>query len=282
MHASTPRSLFAPVVRLGAIVLGLGLLPAAFAQQNPDINTVALAETKTLFDKIMLAGPTFMAILFLCSVFMVWLIIDGTLRTRRSQLAPRATIAAVRQHLSNGHYGYAAQTAIQDTSPFGRIAAAAFTKIGLGKEATDDAIYEEAERSRSSFNANISYLSVLGVITPMIGLTGTVIGMIEAFDTLGSAGVGDPSKLSAAIGHVLVCTAGGLVVAIPAFMAYYFMRNRINAGFRHVQAEIFAIFHHLPYEHLQGVRLEADAFVPALPQPEPAAGTASATATASV
>jgi biopolymer transport protein ExbB len=110
----------------------------------------------------------------------------------------------------------------------------------------------------------------------MIGLTGTVFGMIQAFDTLGSSGVGDPAKLSEAIGHVLVCTGGGLVVAIPAFGAYYVMRNRIAAGFRHLQVEITAIFHHLPYEHLQGLRLETDAFVPALPRAEPSGQTVSA------
>lgn len=272
MHPILSFPRLTPVRRLAGLALGLGTLPAAFAQEAAtDTNTVALAETKTLLDKIMLAGPSFMAILFLASVFMVWLIIDGIIKTRRSQLAPATTVANVRQHLANGHYGYATQTAIQDSSAFGQIAAAAFTKIGLGKEATDDAIFEETERCRATFNANISYLSVIGVVTPMIGLTGTVLGMIKAFDTLGSSGVGDPSKLSEAIGHVLVCTAGGLVVAIPAFMAYYFMRNRINSGFRQVQSEIYAIFHHLPYEHLRGVRLEADAFIAALPQPEPTA-----------
>jgi len=151
-------------------------------------------------------------------------------------------------------------------SVFAEVATAAFTKVGLGKDATDDAIFEEMERSRAVFNSRISYLSVIGVITPMIGLTGTVFGMIHAFDTLGSSGVGDPTKLSAAIGEVLVCTGGGLVVAIPAFAFYYVLRNRISAGYRHLQTEINAIFHHLPYEHLQGLRLEADAFIPSPPR----------------
>ena len=60
----------------------------------------------------------------------------------------------------------------------------------------------------------------------MIGLLGTVTGMIKAFATLGASGIGDPSGLSAAIGEVLVATASGLVIAIPAFGAFYFLRNR--------------------------------------------------------
>jgi len=273
--APSPAPKSTAPLRYGSILAALVLIPAAIAQEA-DANTVALAETKTLFDKIMLAGPFFMGILFLSSVFMFWLIIDGFMRTRREKLVPSASVQAVRDHLINGHYGYAAGTAAQDSSVFGEVAAAAFTKIGLGKDATDDAIFEETERCRGVFNSRISYLSVIGVITPMVGLTGTVFGMIQAFDTLGSSGVGDPSKLSEAIGHVLVCTGGGLVVAIPAFAFYYVMRNRISAGFRHLQVQINAIFHHLPYEHLKGVRLEADAFVPAMPRREPAAAPASA------
>src|SRR5689334_17120629 len=95
--------------RLASVALLCVAAPAAFAQAAPDLtHAVAIAEKKTLFDKIMLAGPFFMLVLFLASVFMVWLVIDGILKTRRTVLIPPAAVAAVRQHLSNGHYGYAA------------------------------------------------------------------------------------------------------------------------------------------------------------------------------
>ena len=84
----------------------------------------------------------------------------------------------------------------------------------------------ELAKENSHLQTYISYLSVIGVCTPMIGLLGTVTGMIKAFAKLGSSGIGDPSGLSAAIGEVLVATASGLVIAIPAFGAFYFLRNR--------------------------------------------------------
>lgn len=264
MNTPTRTSVLSVAATFCLLTLPSFAQEAAAAATNAP--TVALAESKTLFDKIMLAGPFFMLILFLASVFMMWLIIDGVMRTAKAKLAPPAVIAAIRQHLIDGDYESAAGVAIGSDTTFGNVSAAAFTKVGLGKDATDDAIFEETERCRGVFNARISYLSVIGVITPMVGLTGTVFGMIHAFDTLGSSGVGDPSKLSEAIGEVLVCTGGGLVVAIPAFAFYYVMRNRISSGFRHVQVQINAIFHHLPYEHLQGLRLETDAFVPAPPR----------------
>ena len=236
----------------------------------------AVAHSKTLFERIMVAGPVFMGMLFIASMCMFWLVLDGILKTARPKLVPPAVVAGLRQHLINGDYEAATQTANASDTVFGEVASAAFTKVGLGKDATDDAIFEELERTRAVFLSRISYLSVIGVITPMIGLTGTVFGMIHAFDTLGSSGVGDPAKLSEAIGEVLVCTGGGLVVAIPAFAFYYVLRNRISAGFRHVQVEINAIFHHLPYEYLTGLRLEADAFVPAPPRTAVAEEPASA------
>ncbi|HTJ78033.1 MAG TPA: MotA/TolQ/ExbB proton channel family protein [Rariglobus sp.] len=261
----------------GLVVLVLA--HPAFAQDASSTAGTPLVIEKTLFQRLVAAGPIFMGALFLSSIFMFWLVIDGIMRTSKAKLAPPAVIAGLRQNLLDGDYETATQSVTNGDSVFADIASSAFGKVGLGKEATDDAIFEEMERSRASFTARISYLSVIGVITPMVGLTGTVFGMIHAFDTLGSSGVGDPTKLSAAIGEVLVCTGGGLVVAIPAFAFYYVLRNRISAGFRHLQLEINAIFHHLPYEHLQGLRLEADAFIPAPPRAQaPSGDTAEASA----
>jgi len=256
----------AVVTALFTVLLALVLAHPAFAQDASATAGTPLVIEKTLFQRLIAAGPLFMGTLFLASVFMVWLVIDGIMRTSKAKLAPPAVVASLRQNLIEGDYETATQMVTAQDSVFAEIATAAFGKVGLGKDATDDAIFEETERSRAGFTARISYLSVIGVITPMIGLTGTVFGMIHAFDTLGSSGVGDPTKLSAAIGEVLVCTGGGLVVAIPAFAFYYVLRNRISAGYRHLQIEINAIFHHLPYEHLQGLRLEADAFIPSPPR----------------
>ena len=104
----------------------------------------------------------------------------------------------------------------------------------------------------------INYLSVIGVVTPMIGLLGTVTGMIKAFATLGTSGVGDPSSLSGAIGEVLVATASGLVIAIPAFGMFYFLRSRSTTAMHHIQDIINVVFRKMPYEYLQGVHISGE------------------------
>ena len=198
------------VTALFTVLLTLMLAHPAFAQEASATAGAPLVMDKTLFQRLMAAGPAFMGTLFMASVFMVWLVIDGILRTSKAKLAPPSVVAGIRQSLIDGDYETATQMVTFEGSVFSEIATAAFGKVGLGKDATDDAIFEETERSRSIFTSRISYLSVSGVITPMIGLTGTVFGMINAFDTLGSSGVGDPTRLSAAIGEVLVCTGGTL------------------------------------------------------------------------
>ena len=99
----------------------------------------------------------------------------------------------------------------------------------------------------------------------MIGLLGTVTGMIKAFQKLGAAGIGDPSGLSAAIGEVLVATASGLIIAIPAFGAFYFLRNRAAASLHRIQDIINSLFRKMPYESLAGVHIGGEELYAAIP-----------------
>ena len=75
----------------------------------------------------------------------------------------------------------------------------------------------------------INYLNVVAAVAPMIGLLGTVSGMISAFQTIGQVGMGDPSALAGDIGEALVTTATGLTIGIPAMIAYFILRNRLNS-----------------------------------------------------
>ncbi len=226
----------------------------------------APAVEMTLFERVMGGGVFFMSALLAISVVMVWLAIDGCLRTARGRLAPEPLAAGLRQRLAAGDYEGAVTVARRDDSALGRVALAALGQAGHGQAAVEDAVFEQTERERAAFQARISYLSVIGVITPMIGLNGTVFGMIRAFNTLGAGGAADSARLASAIGTVLVATAGGLLVAIPAFAAYYILRNRVAAGFRHLQEHVSLLFRHLPHTALRGRRLDPLVFMPAPPR----------------
>ena len=94
---------------------------------------------------------------------------------------------------------------------------------------------------------------------------GTVTGMIKAFGTLGASGIGDPSKLSEAIGEVLVATASGLLIAIPAFFGYYVLRNRATKALHDVQDTMASLFRKMPYDHLAGAHIGDDELYAAVP-----------------
>ena len=92
-------------------------------------------------------------------------------------------------------------------------------RIGRGKDVFDDALAEHGLREAQMLRTRNSYLSVIGVVSPMIGLLGTVIGMMKAFTVLGGSGISDPRALASSIGEVLLATASGLFIAIPAFVS---------------------------------------------------------------
>jgi biopolymer transport protein ExbB len=89
------------------------------------------------------------------------------------------------------------------------------------KEAIEEASTEEVTK----YMKPIDYLSIIGATSPMLGLLGTVSGMIKAFSTIGAKGMGKPEELAGNIGEALVTTATGLIIAIPAMLTYYYFRN---------------------------------------------------------
>jgi biopolymer transport protein ExbB len=110
-----------------------------------------------------------------------------------------------------------------------------------------------------------SYLSVIGVVSPMIGLLGTVIGMMGAFAVLAGSGISDPRALSGKIGEVLLATASGLFIAIPAFVAYYVFRNVSQMCIVHADDVVNSLLLDIPYDELQGVQI-GENFNAGLPQ----------------
>ncbi len=215
----------------------------------------ALPKEESLMEEIAKGGWV-MYPLALCSIAMVWLITDGILRTRSSRLVPPIELEKLRNAFRAGDYVGAYQVCNETPCAINNVTRAGLIALGDGKEATEDSMLAEISKEMSRGSVRLSYLSVLGVCTPMIGLIGTVTGMIRAFKELGSGNVaGNADKLAAAIGEVLVATASGLFVAVPAFMAYYFLRNRLQSSMQEVEYEGFNLFRKLPYHLAEGVHI---------------------------
>jgi biopolymer transport protein ExbB len=170
-------------------------------------------------------------------------------------LAPAAVLAQLKDAIISGNYPLAYQVCTANQCYLGRIVQAGLDRLGRGREAVEQAVGDTTAKELNGIKSNIQYLSVIGVVSPMVGLTGTVMGMIKAFETLGSSGAADPSKLAGNISEVLVATGAGLFVAIPGFILYYVFRNRIQTVSVAVDSEVNLLLEDIPFEQLTGYRV---------------------------
>jgi biopolymer transport protein ExbB len=254
-------------IKTGILLLTAALwLGAATAQAQQAGATPAPegVHKKTLFEQIQ-AGGWVMIPIALCSIATVYLIGDGVIRTGPKKILPPEQEAAIKDYFRQGDYVGAYNYCKANPSSLSNVVRVGVSLLGDGKQAVEEGMLAEVAKENSRMQTYISYLSVIGVCTPMIGLLGTVTGMIRAFATLGASGIGDPSSLSAAIGEVLVATASGLFIAIPAFGAYYFLRNRAAAGIHDIQDTVARLFRKMPYESLTDVHIGDEELYAALP-----------------
>lgn len=174
-------------------------------------------------------GFLIVALLLLLSVGGMALAVEHLLTIRRSVLMPEELTTQLRSTLAQGQVGQAIQQCDATPCALSAMMKAALLETEGGWPAVEKALEEETAEQAGRLFRKIEYLSVLGNIAPMVGLLGTVIGMILAFrevaDTQGAARAG---QLASGIYQALVTTVGGLLIAIPAVAAYAVFRNRVD------------------------------------------------------
>jgi len=212
----------------------------------------------SVWETIKDGGPLIMAIwvaIIGTSVTMVTFIIQNIMQLRKDKLAPPPLVAALEQNIQAGNYQEAWATCKANNNYLANVLKAGLTRLGRGKDAVENACAEHGLREATMLRTRNSYLSVIGVVSPMIGLLGTVIGMIGAFAVLGATGISNPQALAARIGEVLIATASGLFIAIPAFIAYYIFRNVSQKVIVMADDTVNSLIGDIPYEELAGVQI---------------------------
>ncbi len=172
----------------------LALAGALYAQETPAPSppeSAPAVHSKTLWEQIK-EGGWVMVPIALCSVLTLYLIGDGVLRTGPKRVLPPQHVDAVRALFRQGDYVGAYNYCKANPSPFTNVCRVAVSLLGEGKNAAEEGMFAEISKENSNMQIYISYLSVIGVCAPMIGLLGTVTGMIKAFATLGHSGIGEP------------------------------------------------------------------------------------------
>ena len=266
MHKKSPFRLALAVMAgtwfllTAAVVLAQSESPAPVPGAAPAAKT----ETKSLLERIREGGWVMIPI-GACSILTVYLIGDGYTRTNPKRVAPPDQINAVKDLFRHGDYVGAYNYCKTNPSAVTNVLRTGVSYLGDGKNMAETAMSEELAKENAGVQTRLSYLSVIGVCTPMIGLLGTVTGMMSAFSTLKTSGIGDPGALAGSIGEVLVATASGLFIAIPAFGAFYYLRNRGAAALHIIEDTVNSLFRKMPYEHLTGVHIGDEELYAAVP-----------------
>jgi biopolymer transport protein ExbB len=175
-------------------------------------------------------GTLLIWLLLALSLVNIGLIAQLFTTNRRPLLLPEATANRLREMLQKGRYREAIQFAQGEPSDLARVVRVALGQASFGFAAMLRALEQVSEETTTERLRRVESLNIIGQVSPMIGLFGTVYGMIVAFRSIAeSGGNADPVLLAGGIGTALVTTFWGLLVAIPALAAYATIRNRIDS-----------------------------------------------------
>ncbi len=174
-------------------------------------------------------GIYYTLIFFGLSLTLLTLIVMNLLASRQDNICPPDLVEGIEQQLGEGNVPGAAELIRTDDSFLGQVVAAGLSKLDKGHSQAVEAMQEVGEEETMKMEHNLSYMALIGNISPMIGLFGTVQGMIQAFRTIATSGsTPKPSQLAMDISTALFTTLAGLAIAIPAIAVYNILRNRIQ------------------------------------------------------
>jgi len=184
--------------------------------------------TSGVFEIIKLGGPIMWAI-FACSVVALGVFVERLIYFHRCSMPVEPFLKGIGNLVRQGKYDEALERCDEAYGPSVRVVQAAVMKRTQSKDDLKELTQEVAQLQMPGLEAHLPLLATVAHISPLLGLLGTVVGMISAFMNMNQAmGAAPISDLAGGIWEALITTAGGLCVAIPAYVAYHFLVNRLN------------------------------------------------------
>lgn len=233
--SSTGRNLW---LAAGLVMLAVFLAAPELMAQAAEAAEEPVKE-KSFLDKL-ISGGSFMIPIGLLSVASITLFVYNSLQLAQGRFLPKRLAFDIHELMSSVRVRSAIDTAAANPSFYGRMMATALPHIDatntetLGRESVEDAMAEFTTRETANSLMWVQYFSVIAQMAPMLGLLGTVWGMVGAFETLGIGKGAEPAKLASNISVALITTLGGLLVALPSIFGYHFYKNKLNARIRDV------------------------------------------------
>ena len=239
IHTPTKR-----LLRVCSLVLTTLFLsaPALLAQAEEKASA-----DKNALEKWVLDGGWPMILIGLTIVALLALSVFNFINLTKPKFCPDDLKAALLDHMLNCRVRSAIELAASHPSYLGRMLAYSLPNIDatkpedLGRDAVEDAIADFTINESRKNMVWINYIALIAQAAPMLGLFGTVYGMVGAFSSLSTTGSADPAALAGDIQIALLTTFWGLLTAIPSLVAYFFFKNRLNnlvADSHHIVEEL--------------------------------------------
>lgn len=199
--------------------------------QAPPAAVDTAVQVTSIWDFI-LKGGVMMIPIGLCSLVTIAVAADRAISLRKSAVIPPTFLLGLTKQLETSADDPAASLAYckQNDSPVARVFAAGVKRLGLPLEILERHIAEAGERELFKLRKNMRALSIIAAISPLLGLLGTIFGMIAAFQTVAVSGdaLGRTELLASGIYEALITTAAGLIVALPALILYHWLSAKID------------------------------------------------------
>ena len=237
-----PTELMSRTTALCVRALPLLIVFLVFAAPALAQDAAAEGESRSLMDTFKDAGQIGWLIVAL-SVVALALVIENFVSLRRDKLAPPELIDEIQALFDEGQYQEAMELCENEPSFFTRICGAGVAKIGHSFEVIEKSLEEMGDEEAIKLHQKIGWLALISNVAPMMGLLGTVGGMIKAFQTIASsAGQASPAELADGISQALLTTMFGLIVAIPTTGAFAYLRNNLIRSVIEVGAIVEDLF----------------------------------------
>jgi len=184
-----------------------------------------------------------LVILGACSVVLLGFALERWLYFRKIRVDAAALARSMEEFLSSGAFDKAGALAAKTPGPLGRVAQVTLANRGRRKENLGELVAASKVEARVELEKYLNVLGTLANAAPFVGLFGTVVGIIKAFQDLAAAGTGGPAIVAAGIAEALIATAGGMAVAIPATVFYNHFNRQVRvaaAAMDALQLKLFA------------------------------------------
>ena len=195
-------------------------------------------------------GGFLMYPIFICSLVAVTIFFERMFYLKSIKTKSKKFVLRVKDLVKKGSIELAISACRKSPTPISKIMLAGLMKFGRGRDEMKEAIEDNANQEIPILERNLPTLSTIGNICPLLGLLGTVFGMVKAFNVIAVMGVGKPEALAGGISEALLTTAFGLSVAIPTIVIYNYLSHRVDKLIREMEVNCVELIDLLSFQEI--------------------------------